>query len=206
MLKWIEDTISDLGYVGIVLLMALENVFPPIPSEFIMPLAGFTTTRGDLSFLGVAIAGTIGSVLGAIPLYCLGRWVGMLKLHVWIERYGKWLLLSPGDLERVDAWFDRYGTMAVLIGRLIPGIRSLISIPAGFAGMHFGLFLIYTAIGTSLWSLLLAYAGRLLGRNYYKVGEYLEPIAYVVLGLLVGWVVVRIVRGIVRARRNAQEG
>lgn len=204
MLQWIEDTITDLGYVGIVLLMAMENVFPPIPSELIMPLAGFTAERGDLSFLGVVMAGTAGSVLGAIPLYLLGWWVGALRLQSWVERYGKWVLLSPGDLERVDAWFDRYGTVAVLVCRVIPGVRSLISIPAGFSGMHFGLFLLYTTLGTTVWSMLLAYAGRLLGEHYYRVSEYLGPVAYVVVGLLVGWFVFRAVRK-KRARGAARE-
>jgi membrane protein DedA with SNARE-associated domain len=194
MLKWIENTINGLGYFGIVLLMALENVFPPIPSELIMPLAGFTAARGELSFVGVVVAGMAGSVLGAIPLYFLGRWAGAQRLHSWVERNGKWLLLSPGDLKRVDAWFDRYGRVAVLLCRLVPGIRSLISIPAGFSGMNFGLFLLYTAIGTGVWAMLLAYAGKLLRENYEQVSTYLGPAAYVVLAILVGWLVVRAVR------------
>lgn len=166
---WIQQTMSALGYPGIVFLMFLENVFPPIPSELIMPLAGFTTSQGQLSFVWVVFAGALGSLIGQLPLYYLGRWVGEDKLVVWADRYGKWLTVTGADVKKADDWFDRHGQKAVFFARLIPGIRSLISIPAGISGMSLPTFLLYSALGTSLWALILAYLGRLLSDNYDAV-------------------------------------
>lgn len=195
MRTWIESIVSELGYIGISLLMFLENVFPPIPSELIMPLAGFTTVQGKLSFIGVVLAGTIGSVMGALPLYYLGRLVGEQRLKAWAEKYGKWLMISAQDIGKADDWFDRHSGKAVFFCRCIPGIRSLISIPAGVAHMHVMPFLLYTALGTSLWTALLAYLGRLLGKNYEQVSTYLGPVAYVVFGIIalaaITWIIQR---------------
>lgn len=182
MVEWIKNLMESLGYAGIVFLMFLENIFPPIPSELIMPLAGFTSTQGKLSFVGVVVAGTLGSVLGAIPLYYLGRLVGEERLKEWADKHGKWLTVSSQEIEKVDRWFDRHGNKAVFFGRLVPGIRSLISIPAGISGMNLAAFLLYSALGGSLWTAMLAYLGRLLGENYEQVDAYLGPITYVVLG------------------------
>jgi len=194
MLHWITGLMDSMGYFGVVLLMFLENVFPPIPSELIMPLAGFSSTQGRLSLVGVVIAGMVGSVLGALPLYYAGKLLGKERIHAWADRHGKWLAVSGDDVEKSDAWFDRQGHKAVLFGRLVPGVRSLLSIPAGISGMPLPKFLLYSAIGTGLWSALLAYAGRLLGHNYEKVSDYLGPAAYAVLGLLVVLLIVRAVR------------
>lgn len=195
MVEWIKNLMDSLGYVGIVALMFLENVFPPIPSELIMPLAGFTSAQGDLTFIGVVLAGTLGSVIGALPLYYLGRVVGEERLKQWADRYGKWLTVSGKEIERADQWFERHGHKAVFFGRLVPGVRSLISIPAGISGMNVLQFLLYSAAGALIWTAVLAYLGRLLGQNYERVNEYLGPITYVVLGglLIAGiiWVVRR---------------
>lgn len=192
MLDWIQRTMEALGYPGIVLLMFVENVFPPLPSELIMPLAGFTASRGELSFVGVVLAGMAGSVLGALPLYSLGRGMGEERLKSWADRHGKWLAVSGDDIGKAKGWFDRHGGKAVLFCRLVPGVRSLISLPAGFAEMRLATFLLYSALGTGLWAALLAYLGRLLGENYGRVERYLGPAAYVVLGSLavagIGWV------------------
>lgn len=192
MLDWIQRTMEALGYPGIVLLMFVENVFPPLPSELIMPLAGFTASRGELSFVGVVLAGMAGSVLGALPLYSLGRGMGEERLKSWADRHGKWLAVSGDDIGKAKGWFDRHGGKAVLFCRLVPGVRSLISLPAGFAEMCLATFLLYSALGTGLWAALLAYLGRLLGENYGRVERYLGPAAYVVLGSLavagIGWV------------------
>ena len=182
MVEWIKNLMESLGYAGIVFLMFLENIFPPIPSELIMPLAGFTSTQGKLSFVGVVLAGALGSVLGAIPLYYLGRLVGEERLKEWADKYGKWLTVSSREIEKVDRWFDRHGNKAVFFGRLVPGIRSLISIPAGISGMNLVTFLLYSAVGGTLWTAMLAYLGRLLGENYEQVDAYLGPVSYVVLG------------------------
>lgn len=185
MIDWITETIDSAGYYGLVFLMFLENVFPPIPSELIMPLAGFLVTRGEMSFAGVVAAGTLGSILGALPLYYAGKWFGLEHLKRWADRHGRWLTVSGADLDRGKEWFDRYGGITVLLCRLIPGIRSLISIPAGVANMPMGLFLLYTTAGTAVWSALLAGAGYLLGVNYDKVEVYVGPVSKLALGTLV---------------------
>ena len=191
---------TTLGYPGVALLMFLENVFPPIPSELIMPLAGFTAGRGDLSFIGVVVAGALGSLLGQLPLYYLGRWASEDKLVAWAERYGKWLTLSGQDIKKADNWFDRHGHKAVFLARLVPGLRSLISIPAGISEMPLTTFWLYSALGTTLWALLLAALGGLLGENYTLVDTYLGPVSLVVLGGLLVFAVF----WIVRRRRRAQ--
>lgn len=194
MLEWIQNTMTSFGYPGIALLMFVENVFPPIPSELIMPLAGFTAGRGDLSFVGVVLAGALGSLLGQLPLYYLGRWVGEDKLVAWADRYGKWLTVSGRDIRRADDWFDTHGHKTVFFARLVPGVRSLISIPAGLSEMHLPTFLLYSALGTGLWALILASLGAILGENYDAVETYLGPVSLVVVGGLSLWAVVWVVR------------
>ena len=194
MLDWIQTTMDALGYPGVAVLMVIENVFPPIPSELIMPLAGFTAAQGRLTLWGVVAAGTVGSVVGALPLYYLGARLGEDRLVAWAERHGTWLAVSGGDIRRAGAWLDRKGRAAVFVCRLVPGVRSLISVPAGVARMPLGVFLLYTALGTGLWAGALAYAGVLLGENYDRVEGYVGPVSYVVFGLLAAALVVRAVR------------
>jgi membrane protein DedA with SNARE-associated domain len=186
--------IESLGYLGILLLMFLENVFPPIPSELIMPAAGFAASRGQLSLPGVILAGTAGSVLGAIPLYYLGHLVGQPRLTRWTARHGHYLALSPNDLTHANEWFNQHRSKAVLLCRLIPGVRSLISIPAGINQMNLPQFLLYTAIGSAAWTTALALAGKLLEANYTKVQKVVDPLTYLVLGLIVTTFVVRAIR------------
>ncbi len=181
MLESIINTINSLGYVGIALLMALENLVPPIPSELIMPLAGFTVTQGDMNFIFVIIAGTIGSVLGATPWYFLGKYWGLKRTKQIAEHYGKWLTLSGEDVDKAKVWFERRGYIATAIGRLVPGIRTYISLPAGISKMSFFPFLVYSAIGTIFWVSLLTGAGYIFGANYEQVGIYLKPISTIIL-------------------------
>ncbi len=183
--EWILMVMDKLGLVGVALLMFLENVFPPIPSELIMPAAGFAAAIGELSLISVIIAGTIGSVLGALPLYYLGSRLDETKLIRLTERYGKYLLITPKDIVSAQAWFDRHGKTVVFFGRMIPAIRSLISIPAGMARMSLLPFLMLTAMGSMIWSALLAYAGFVLGANYEKVGIYIESVSHYVVLLMV---------------------
>ena len=191
MLQWISGVMNSMSYFGIIFLMFLENVFPPVPSELIMPLAGFSTTQGKMSLIGVTIAGMIGSVLGALPIYYLGKIVGERRLKQWADKYGKWLTISGKDIEKSKKWFGQHGQKAVLIGRVVPGVRSLISLPAGMSGMPLVPFLLYSAIGTGIWAFILAWLGRLLGNNYEKVSRFLGPISYLILAaLLVAAVVV----------------
>ncbi|MEC4814201.1 MAG: DedA family protein [Scytonema sp. PMC 1069.18] len=184
MVDWITDIISSLNYWGIALLMVLENIFPPLPSEVIMPLAGFTANQGKLRLLWVIVSGVIGSVLGALPWYYVGRTVGEKRLKRWADRHGKWLTVSGEDIDKSKRWFNKYGGSVVFFGRLIPAIRTLISIPAGLEDMSFFPFLLYSTIGTFLWVGLLAYAGYLLGENYQLVKQYLGPVTIVVIAAI----------------------
>jgi membrane protein DedA with SNARE-associated domain len=194
MATWVMKVMHGAGYPALVFLMFLENVFPPIPSELIMPLAGYMVTHGQLSFVGVVLAGTLGSVLGALLLYYAGRALGEERVMEWADRHGRWVTLSRKDLERAKRWFARHGGMAVLFCRLIPGVRSLISIPAGIERMPVAAFLAYTTVGAGLWTTFLASLGYGLGGKYKEVEQYLDPASYVVLGVIVVLYLVRVVR------------
>ncbi|HEX7226196.1 MAG TPA: DedA family protein [Candidatus Binatia bacterium] len=190
---WIT-AFDKMGTLGIVFLMFAENVFPPIPSELIMPLAGFSAARGELNLLVVIIAGSTGSLLGALLWYYIGRKIGAERLERWATKHGRWLTLSPKEVEQSCAWFNRHGGKAVFIGRLIPAVRTLISVPAGIAGMPLGSFLLYSAAGTILWTALLGTAGYLLESQYDKVAHWINPISNVVIGLIVLGYLYRVVR------------
>ncbi|MCM0593506.1 MAG: DedA family protein [Gloeotrichia echinulata DVL01] len=190
MLEWITNTINSLGYWGIALLMFLENLFPPIPSELIMPLAGFTASPdlpggAKLNIIGVFIAGVLGSVLGALIWYYPGKLLGEQRLKDLADKHGKWLAISSRDIAKAKRWFDTQGNKAVFIGRLVPGIRTLISVPAGISNMHLLPFLFYTTLGSAAWVGLLTYSGYFLGSKYEVVDEYLAPVSKIVLGGLV---------------------
>ncbi|MBD2665643.1 DedA [Richelia sinica FACHB-800] len=197
MLEWITNTINSMGYWGIALLMFVENLFPPIPSELIMPLAGFTAraTPEKLNVIGVFFAGLLGSVAGALVWYYPGKFLGEQRLRSLADRYGKWLTISSKDISKATRWFDRQGSKAVLIGRLVPGIRTLISVPAGIGNMPLLPFLFYTTLGSAAWVGLLTYSGYLLGSQYELVDKYLAPVSKIVLGsillVFVFWVVKR---------------
>ncbi|MFC4638715.1 DedA family protein [Deinococcus hohokamensis] len=200
MAEWVQNLMDSMGYLGILLLMILENVFPPLPSELIMPSAGFAAARGDMNLPLVILMGTLGSVLGTLPLYYLGRVFGEERLVAWADKYGKWLTLRGQDIRKADDWFDRHGTKAVLFGRMVPGIRSLLSLPAGMSEMPLPKFLIYSAIGSGLWASALAGAGYVLGDNYEQVEQYVGPASKIILGLLLVAAVVWFVR-----RKRAQQ-
>jgi membrane protein DedA with SNARE-associated domain len=193
MFDWITDFVKQSGYFGVALLMFTENLFPPIPSELIMPLAGFTSARGDLNIVLAVIAGAGGSLLGAVFWYYVGLWVGGHRLQVWAARHGRWLTLTPQEVDYACVWFNRHGGKAVFVGRLIPAVRTLISVPAGFARMPLLRFLISSTLGTVLWAALLAGAGYLLESQYWKVAEWMNPVANAVIGLLVLWYLYRVV-------------
>jgi membrane protein DedA with SNARE-associated domain len=181
MLETIVNTVNSLGYLGIALLMGLENLIPPIPSELIMPLAGFTVNQGKLNFIWVIIAGTIGSVLGSTPWYFLGKYWGLKRTKKIADRYGNWVGLSGEDVDKAEIWFDRRGYIATALGRVIPGIRTYISLPAGISKMPLLPYLIYSTLGSVVWISLLTTAGYIFGANYEKVGTYLKPISTIVL-------------------------
>lgn len=206
MLEYIIDTINSLGYFGIAFLMALENIIPPIPSELIMPLAGFTVTQGEMNLVLVVIAGTIGSVVGATPWYFLGKYWGLKRSKRIADRYGKWLTLSGKDVETAKQWFDRRGSFATAIGRLVPGVRTYISIPAGIGKMSFIPFLLYSTLGSVFWVSLLTGAGYIFGANYERVGAYLKPISILVLVAIfayaIYWIVKRKQADRIRRKKN----
>lgn len=183
MLHWISHLVNALNYWGVGILMAIENVVLPIPSELIMPLAGFRTLSGRLSLAGAIAAGTVGSVLGSLPLYYAGYALGEDRLKQWVERHGRWLLLRRKDLERASDRFSGNDFAAVTVAQLLPGVRGLISIPAGVARMNVGLFLLANLLGTAVWCATLAVAGRLLGRNFSKIHKFLGPVGWAILGL-----------------------
>lgn len=179
---WATEIISTLGYVGVAFLVALETVVPPIPSEIILPLAGSLSATGRFNIVLVIIAATIGSVGGASFLYGISRWAGETRVESWIDRYGKWILLSRNDLDRSRQWFSRHGGLTVLIARVIPTIRSLVSIPAGLSSMPFLRFLIFTTIGSLIWNVALVGAGYLLGDNWEQVEVFFDPISPFIYG------------------------
>ena len=179
---------NSLGYLGIGLLMFLENLFPPIPSELIMPLAGYTATfpNTQIQVIPAIAAGVIGTILGAIPWYYAGLLLGQQRLQSLCDRYGKWIGISGKDIDKSVNWFEKYGYTAVLLGRMVPGIRTLISIPAGITKMPLIPFFIYSTIGTIGWVTLLTYAGYFLGANWKSVEEYIDVITKVVVfGVLI---------------------
>ncbi|MAY27956.1 MAG: DedA family protein [Aurantimonas coralicida] len=189
---FVRSMMETLGPFGIALLMFLENVFPPIPSELIMPLAGYQSASGQMSLVTVILAGTVGSLLGVIPWYYAGRFVGERRLKRFTERHGRWLTMAPEDVDAADRWFRKYGIAAVLFGRLVPAVRTLISVPAGIAKMSFLTFLVFSAIGSAAWTTLLAYAGYALGQNYEAVESYVGPVSNAVLIAIVGFYIYRV--------------
>lgn len=187
MFEWINETIRALGYSGVAVLTFLENLFPPIPSEIIIPLAGFVAARGDMRVWGVIVAGSFGSLVGALVWYEVGRRLGETRLRAWVDRHGKWLTLTARDVDRAQDWFRRHGRTSVLVGRMVPGVRTFVSLPAGFARMPMGAFLVYSAVGTIAWTAALAYAGVALRANYARVGDYVgvaTNIVFAVLGIM----------------------
>lgn len=157
---WLTDLIFDLGYPGIVILMAVESSAIPFPSEVVMPPAGYNAALGRMSFPLVVLSGIAGSLVGALANYWVARW-----LDVWLRRYGKWLLVSPQALDRAEAFFRRHGEIGTFIGRLVPVVRQLISIPAGLARMRLDRFVLYTGLGAGIWCLILTWIGWIIGLN-----------------------------------------
>ena len=197
MVSWITNWLESLGYFGVFALMVLEHVFPPIPSELVMPLSGFVSSRSSEMTIGwVIVAGSIGSLVGTLFWYYLGRQVNQAQLMRLTAKYGKWLTLQPKDLEKAIAFFQRGGGHWVVgLGRVVPGVRTYVSVPAGLTKMPLGPYLFYSAIGTVLWTAALAIAGYVLGNRFEAVSAFIAPISKGVLLALgctaVGWVIYR---------------
>jgi membrane protein DedA with SNARE-associated domain len=193
MSEWITNLVESTGYAGIAILMLVENLFPPIPSELIMPLAGFAAARGDLDLVPTCLAGVAGSMLGAAGWYYAGRWLGSERLKRLARRFGRWLTVTPADIDGANRWFARHGGIAVFGGRLVPAVRTLISVPAGIAAMSAPRFLLYSIGGTALWTAALGGAGYALEARFTAVASYLNPVSNVVVGLLAAWYVWRVI-------------
>jgi membrane protein DedA with SNARE-associated domain len=176
---WIIGVISSLGYGGIVLLMAIESACIPLPSEIIMPFAGFLVFKGELLLWEVALAGAAGCVAGSIPAYYLGMYGG----RPLVEKYGKWVLISHHDLALADRWFEKHGEIIIFIGRLLPVVRTFIAFPAGIARMNMGRFIVYTFAGSFIWCWLLAYAGMKLGEHWESLEVYFHEF-HIVLAVM----------------------
>ncbi len=176
----IVAAIARFGYVGILITMAIESACIPLPSEIIMPFSGYLVSTGQFSMLGVTLAGAVGNVVGSVVAYYAGVWGG----RPFVERYGPYLLVSRRDLELADRWFAKYGEAAVLISRMLPVVRTFISLPAGIARMHFPRFVVFTFVGSVPWCYLLAYIGLKMGERWDQLREYFHRLDLVIGVLL----------------------
>ena len=202
LVTWVTNVIETLGYPGLTVLVALENVFPPIPSEVILPLAGFLTGQGRFSFVLVLISSTLGSLIGALILYAIGVGLGRGGIRRLFEKYGYLALLTPEDLTRAEVWFDRWGPIAVFTGRLVPVVRSLVSIPAGYRRMPLVQFIPLTIFGSLIWNGALVSLGWAFGENWHAIEEYVGVLQYIVIAV-VAILVLRFVWTRLRQRRAA---
>ena len=212
--NWVQDVINQFGYLGVALLVVIENVFPPIPSEIVLPFAGFVAQQGasavnatadaaqsDTTVVGMMIAATVGSVVGALILYFVSAAIGPERLRGFVERFGKWFGVKSSDLVRAEEWFDRRSSAAVLVGRCVPLIRSIVSIPAGFRRMKLTSFVVLTAIGSAVWNIALIGAGAVLGDQWERVGEYVGVFQWLVIAA----VLVFLVRFVVSRLKNRRQ-
>ena len=195
MADWITQLISEHGYLALFTLMFMENVFPPIPSELIMPFAGYAAAKGDIDPIGAVLAGSAGSLLGALAWYVVGYGLGAERFKGIVKRHGRWLTLSESDVDRAQRWFDRYGGVAVCVGRLIPAVRSVISVPAGISQMELRRFLLWSSVGTVAWTSLLTGLGYLLGTRFTEVDAWLKPISLAIVAVAVAGYLYRLYRG-----------
>jgi membrane protein DedA with SNARE-associated domain len=212
--NWVQDVINQFGYFGVALLVVIENVFPPIPSEIVLPFAGFVARQGasavsatadgaqsDTTVIGMMIAATIGSVVGALILYFISAAIGPERLRGFVDRFGKWFGVKSADLARAEEWFDRRSVAAVLVGRCVPLIRSIVSIPAGFRRMKLTSFVALTAIGSAVWNIALIGAGAVLGDQWERVGEFVGIFQWLVIVAIL-FLLVRFVTSRLNSRRR----
>lgn len=184
---WVQDVIEQLGALGVALLVVLENLFPPIPSEIVLPFAGFVAQRGSDSVVVMIAAATAGSTLGALILYVLAAWFGHDRVRRFVLRFGKWFTIREADLDRAERWFERRSMLAVTLGRCVPLVRSLVSLPAGFYRMPLVPYIVGTTIGSLAWNTAPIGAGAALGSRWELVEQYVGYFQYVVvLAIVVG--------------------
>lgn len=200
-MDWAIQLMEQLGYVGIFVIVLLENLIPPIPSEVVLPFAGFMTQEGVVTVPGVIFASTLGSVTGALVLYWIGSLVGSRRIYRFVDRHQRWLTIRPEHLTKADSWFESYGTLTVLLCRMVPIMRSVISIPAGLVRMPMGRFVVYTFLGSAVWNTALVVGGSILGASWRDILRWLDYYRNVVIivAVLVG--IVLAVRYMVRSRK-----
>ncbi len=199
---WVENIIGTMGYSGLYLVMFLENVFPPIPSEVVLPLAGSLTLTGKFTIPLITLVGMLGSLTGAFLFYGLGKWLGESRVRQLMAKFGKYALLSTDDLDRSLEWFDKYDDWVIFFSRMVPIVRSLISIPAGIASMSFTKFCFYTILGTALWSFVLSFGGRLLGEQWPLIADFINTYQNVVLVLVVVCVIIFVAYRLIKKPDN----
>ena len=180
---WVEGIISTGGYPGLYFVMFLENLFPPIPSEVVLPLAGSLSLTGRFTIPLITIVGMFGSLTGAFLFYAVGKWLGEVRVRGFIGKFGKYALLSVEDFDKSIGWLAKYDDWVTFFSRMVPIVRSLISIPAGIASMNLAKFSFYTILGTALWSLILSYAGRLLGEQWPVITDFINTYQNIVLAV-----------------------
>jgi membrane protein DedA with SNARE-associated domain len=200
--EWGEKLVDSLGLAGLAIIMFLENIFPPIPSEPFLLGAGFSSADGSLSLPGAILAATVGSLLGAVVYYYIGRVIPEARIRTILRKYGKFALLGEEDLDRALSWFNRHGRLVIFFGRCIPLVRTLISVPAGLTKMPLSLFLLSSAVGTALWSGLLIGVGRALGDNYESALAYFDKFDTVALGLIAALLVLFVFKRVTSQRKK----
>ena len=189
MSDWVIRLIDDTGYIGVFFLMLAETIFPPIPSEVIMPIAGVSAARGTMTLWGVIVSGTAGAMLGNFFWYLLARVIGMERFHPFIDKHGRWLTMDWDDVQKSEKLFGRYGSAFVFLGRMLPTIRSIVSVPAGLLRMRLRSFFIWSTIGTVGWSSGLAIAGYLLGRRFKEIETIIGPLSTaIIIAIVVAYV------------------
>jgi membrane protein DedA with SNARE-associated domain len=203
MAEWVSATLDTLGYGGIFLLLILARMVPPIPAETVIPLAGMGAMRGELDLVGIAVAAGLGSAVGELAWYLPSRLVGRDRLVGWLARHGHWLTVRPEQVERAVLWFQRHGGVAVMMCQALPGLRTLISIPAGATGLPVLTFFLFAAVGAGLWSFVLATGGFMLEAQLPGIGDYAGWFVVGLFTVLIGLYLVRLVRQLRRGRLSA---
>ncbi|NML15939.1 DedA family protein [Azohydromonas caseinilytica] len=194
MAEWVIGVIQQYGYLGIALLMLAENLFPPLPSELIMPFAGFLAASGQGHAALVVAAGALGSLLGSLPWYAAGRLLGCARLKRLADRHGRWLAVSPQEIERAEGWFRRRGPVVLVLGRLVPALRTVVALPAGLVAMPLGRFMAWTLLGSALWCGLLVAAGYLMQQQYERIAAWMNPVTTGLFLLIAMGYVLRVLR------------
>ena len=200
--EWIISIMEQLGYLGIALLMFLDNIFPPIPSEIIMPSAGYSASQGQLTLFGVIIAGCFGSLLAAALLYWIGYKFNHDSIFRFVDRYGRYMFIKSSDVKKSLDWFEHYGHRIVFFGRMIPAVRSLISIPAGMSHMPFWKFMFFSGLGTIIWTTFLACVGFYFGENQQIMQQIFSQVSHGIILIILVIVAILLYRRQLRKMKN----